>query len=556
MKPEIIVCDISGYGADGPYRDKKAYDLLIQSEAGFLSVTGTPDEPSKAGPSIADIAAGMYAYTNILAALLQRAQTGEGQHIDVSMLESLAEWTSYPLYYAFDGAPPPPRTGAAHATIYPYGPFPTGDGGTVMLGLQNEREWVSFCEIVLQRPELATDPRFAGNASRVAERDALRQIIVDAFAALTAAAGARAAGGGADRQRPGQHHARRVGAPAAEPPAAAGARSARRPARCPRCCRRAPGTSSRGWTRCPRSASTPTRPGRAGLRRAGDPRAARRRGRSEMAAPRTYLFVPGNRRNASPRRWPAGPTRSCSTWRTRSPRTPRPTRAPPSRAWAATADPSDRARAVVRINDAGVGGARRRTCGWSPKPGCTAVMLPKAETAEQVRRGARRSARVQVLALIETARGVEQCERDRRGRRGDPAGVRHARLRARPRPGHRATHRTGWATPRAGWPSHPASPGCPRRSPASRPSWTTEARLLADLAWSRRHGFGAKLCIHPAQVEPIHTALAPDAEAVDVGAPRARGRPRGTRSRPARRPHDRPPGGPAGRAAPWPARGY
>ena len=186
MKPEIIVCDISGYGADGPYRDKKAYDLLIQSEAGFLSVTGTPEEPSKAGPSIADIAAGMYAYTNILAALLQRAQTGKGRHIDVSMLESLAEWTSYPLYYAFDGAPPPPRTGAAHATIYPYGPFPTGDGGTVMMGLQNEREWVSFCQIVLQRPELAADPRFAGNARRVAERDALRQLIVDAFATSTA----------------------------------------------------------------------------------------------------------------------------------------------------------------------------------------------------------------------------------------------------------------------------------------------------------------------------------------------------------------------------------
>ena len=186
MKPEVIVCDISGYGADGPYRDKKAYDLLIQSEAGFLSVTGTPDEPVKAGPSIADIAAGMYAYTNVLAALLQREQTGRGQHIDVSMLESLTEWNSYPLYYAFDGAAPPPRTGAAHATIYPYGPFPTGDGGTVMMGLQNEREWVNFCEIVLQDPQLAGDPRFVGNASRVAERDALRQIIVDAFAGLTA----------------------------------------------------------------------------------------------------------------------------------------------------------------------------------------------------------------------------------------------------------------------------------------------------------------------------------------------------------------------------------
>lgn len=190
-KPGLIVCDISGYGDDpvnpGPYRDKKAYDLLIQSEAGFVSVTGTADEPCKAGPSIADIAAGMYAYTNILAALMQRSQTGQGQRIDISMLESLAEWTSYPLYYAFEGAAPPPRTGASHATIYPYGPFPAGDGGTVMLGLQNEREWVSFCDKVLQQPALATDPRFTANFKRVAERVALRQIIVDAFASLTAA---------------------------------------------------------------------------------------------------------------------------------------------------------------------------------------------------------------------------------------------------------------------------------------------------------------------------------------------------------------------------------
>ena len=185
LKPAIIVCDISGYGDDGPYRDKKAYDLLIQSESGFVSITGTPDEPSKAGTSIADIAAGMYAYTNILAALMQRMQTGRGQHIDISMLESLAEWNSYPLYYAFDGAPPPPRTGASHATIYPYGPFPTGDGGTVMMGLQNEREWVNFCAKVLLQPALATDPRFTGNARRTAERAALRQIIVDTFQPLT-----------------------------------------------------------------------------------------------------------------------------------------------------------------------------------------------------------------------------------------------------------------------------------------------------------------------------------------------------------------------------------
>ncbi len=186
-KPRIIVCDISGYGDDGPYRDKKAYDLLIQSEAGFVSVTGTPDEPCKAGPSIADIAAGMYAYSSILAAVLQRGQTGRGQHIDISMLESLVEWTSYPLYYAFEGAPQPPRTGASHATIYPYGPFLAGDGSTVMLGLQNEREWGAFCDKVLLQPALATDPRFTGNSKRVAARDALRALIVEAFSSLSAA---------------------------------------------------------------------------------------------------------------------------------------------------------------------------------------------------------------------------------------------------------------------------------------------------------------------------------------------------------------------------------
>lgn len=186
-KPGLIVCDISGYGEDGPYRDKKAYDLLIQSESGFLSVTGTAEQPCKAGPSIADISAGMYAYSQILAALLQRQQTGRGQHIDISMLESLTEWTSYPLYYAFEGAEPPPRTGAAHATIYPYGPFPVGDGGTVMLGLQNEREWVQFCETVLRLPALASDERYAGNARRVQARESLRQLIVETFASLSSA---------------------------------------------------------------------------------------------------------------------------------------------------------------------------------------------------------------------------------------------------------------------------------------------------------------------------------------------------------------------------------
>ena len=189
-KPGLIVCDISGYGDDpdvpGPYRDKKAYDLLIQSEAGFLSITGMPEEPAKAGNSIADIAAGMYAYTNILAALMQRAIDGRGRRIDISMLEAMGEWMGYPLYYAYDGAPPPPRSGASHATIYPYGPFPTGDGKTVMLGLQNEREWVMFCDKVLRQPGLAADDRFASNSRRSAARVALKALIVEAFAGLTA----------------------------------------------------------------------------------------------------------------------------------------------------------------------------------------------------------------------------------------------------------------------------------------------------------------------------------------------------------------------------------
>ena len=184
-QPGLIVCDISGYGEDGPYRDKKAYDLLIQSEAGFLSVTGTPESPSKAGNSVADIAAGMYAYTGILSALLLRAKTGQGSHIDVSMLESLAEWMSYPMYYAFDGAAPPPRTAASHASIYPYGPFAAGDGGTVMLGLQNEREWKAFCEVVLQDAGVATNPHFDSNARRNEHRDELTAIILKAFSGLT-----------------------------------------------------------------------------------------------------------------------------------------------------------------------------------------------------------------------------------------------------------------------------------------------------------------------------------------------------------------------------------
>ncbi|AHV91498.1 CaiB/BaiF CoA transferase family protein [Bordetella holmesii] len=183
--PRLIVCDISGYGEGGPYQDKKAYDLLIQSESGFVSVTGTADEPVKAGCSISDIAAGMYAYSGILNALLLRGRTGQGSRVDVSMLESMVEWMGYPMYYAFEDAPPPPRAGASHATIYPYGPFPVGDGKTIVLGLQNEREWKVFCDQVLLQPELAGDSRFASNSLRTANREVLRALIVQAFAALT-----------------------------------------------------------------------------------------------------------------------------------------------------------------------------------------------------------------------------------------------------------------------------------------------------------------------------------------------------------------------------------
>jgi itaconate CoA-transferase len=187
--PRLIVCDISGYGEGGTYEDKKAYDLLIQSESGFLSVTGNAAEEgmAKAGCSIADISAGMYAYTGILSALLLRGRTGQGSRVEISMLESLVEWMGFPMYYAFEDAAPPQRTGASHATIYPYGPFPSGDGGTVMIGLQNEREWVQFCELVLQRPELIDDERFSANFKRSDNRQALRAIIVEVFAQLDAA---------------------------------------------------------------------------------------------------------------------------------------------------------------------------------------------------------------------------------------------------------------------------------------------------------------------------------------------------------------------------------
>ena len=182
--PRLIICNISGYGAAGPYRDKKAYDALIQAETGVISITGAPDAPAKAGIPVADIAAGMYAYSGILTALIARGRTGEGTVVDVSLFDALAEWMGYPAYYTRGGTPPP-RTGSSHAAIAPYGLFPVGDGSTVMLSIQNEREWVRFCEIVLERPALATDPRFVNNSQRTAHRDALQAVIDEVFGALT-----------------------------------------------------------------------------------------------------------------------------------------------------------------------------------------------------------------------------------------------------------------------------------------------------------------------------------------------------------------------------------
>jgi itaconate CoA-transferase len=183
--PRLIDCGISGYGSTGPYRDKKAYDLLVQCETGLVSTTGTPETPSKVGISAADIAAGMYAYTGILTALYMRERTGEGAAFEVSLLEALGEWMGFPAYFTGYGGSQPPRTGASHAAIAPYGPFEAGDGRVVFLGLQNEREWVKFCEAVLERPELATDPRFDTNSRRVENGEELDEAIEEAFKDLS-----------------------------------------------------------------------------------------------------------------------------------------------------------------------------------------------------------------------------------------------------------------------------------------------------------------------------------------------------------------------------------
>lgn len=185
-RPDLVHVSISGYGEAGPYADKKAYDLLVQCEAGLVSITGTPETPSKVGISIADIAAGMYAYTGILTALLRRQQTGEGATVSISMLEALGEWMGFPHYYANYGGTPPQRTGATHAAIAPYGPVRCAGGEQVFLGVQNEREWATLCEQVVGDPDLATDERFSRNSLRVANRDALLERIEASVSSLPA----------------------------------------------------------------------------------------------------------------------------------------------------------------------------------------------------------------------------------------------------------------------------------------------------------------------------------------------------------------------------------
>ena len=184
--PRLVWCGISGYGPAGPYADKKAYDLLVQCEAGLLSVTGTPESAAKAGIPVADIAAGMYAFSSILAALLRRARTGEGATLDITMLEALGEWMGFPLYFTTYGGSAPPRSGAHHATIVPYGPFTAGDGGVVFLSVQNDREFASFCESVLGNAALARDARFAAGPARLENKTAMHAEIERVFSKLTA----------------------------------------------------------------------------------------------------------------------------------------------------------------------------------------------------------------------------------------------------------------------------------------------------------------------------------------------------------------------------------
>ena len=183
--PRLVACSISGFGSSGPYRDRKAYDLLIQCEAGLLSVTGTQEAPSKAGIAVADIAAGMYAFSGILTALYRRERTGQGGIMEISMLEALGEWMGFPAYFTAYGGTPLARSGGDHASIAPYGPHATGDGETVFLAVQNDREWQRLCSEVIGRPEVAADHRFVSNVERVVHRAVLRQMLEDAFSGWT-----------------------------------------------------------------------------------------------------------------------------------------------------------------------------------------------------------------------------------------------------------------------------------------------------------------------------------------------------------------------------------
>ncbi|MEV6627202.1 CaiB/BaiF CoA-transferase family protein [Amycolatopsis sp. NPDC051106] len=186
-RPRLITCSVSGYGSSGPYRDAKAYDLLIQSEAGLVSVTGSETEPAKSGIPAADIGAGMYAFSGILSALYDRERTGQGTELAVSLFDSLVEWMGFPLYYAGYGGTPPPRTGTSHPAIAPYGTFAAGDGTELVLAVQNDREWAAFCEHAAERPEWVTDERFATGSARVTHRAALEREIDAIFAKLTGA---------------------------------------------------------------------------------------------------------------------------------------------------------------------------------------------------------------------------------------------------------------------------------------------------------------------------------------------------------------------------------
>ena len=185
--PRLIVCNVSGYGTSGPYAQKKAYDLLVQGEVGLISITGTDEAPAKVGISVADIAAGMYAYSGVLTALYAREKNGRGATLDVSLFDALGEWMGQPAYYTAYSGTPPPRSGSHHASIAPYGPVRAADGGQVLLGVQNGREWTRFCAGVLGSPELADDGRFRTNALRVKNRDALSVVIESALGPLSTA---------------------------------------------------------------------------------------------------------------------------------------------------------------------------------------------------------------------------------------------------------------------------------------------------------------------------------------------------------------------------------